>query len=382
MRPVNSLGWSTSTPRSAPGLLLLLGVAWLGSACGGSSATSGSPPLAAGGEATAEHAIAVQIAPVRQGPLSSLYSASATLRADKQATITARTQGVVRNLLAEEGDRVTARQILARLEDDEQRIAYARAQSTREAQTREFERTARLYEDGLVSQEEYDDRRRAADDAIHAASLAELELARTVIRAPFTGVVVRRYLDVGATVANGTSVYELADLDPLYADVNVPERHVVHLAPGQEVRLRAEAYDQVIPATIIRIAPAVDPQAGTVKVTLAVSGLPRIRPGAFVRVSIVTATHPQALVVPRPAVVAEGRRSLLFRLGEDHQVEQLEVKTGFEEGNRVEIVEVLGGATPLEPGNSVVVAGAPALSDGARVRVVGPQDDGEAGVAP
>jgi len=376
-------------------LLLLIPAALSG--CGGSegSASAAQASTTPAGatlpdETKAEEdqdAISVAVGAVRREPLSSLYSTSATLRADKRATITARTTGVVRMLLVEEGDRVETGEPLAELENDEQKISFQRASTASDTLMRDFQRTRRLHQDGLVSDEEFETKRRESEDAQHAAALAELELSRTIIKAPFSGIILTRHLDVGATVADGTAVYDLADLEPLYADVSVPERHVVHLSPGQEVRLTADARDLVLPALIERIAPVVDPSTGTVKVTLAVSGESEVRPGAFVRVDIVTDTHGEALVVPRPALVAEGRRWLLFRLDENDRVKQLEVLLGYEEGERVEILEVLEPADALEPGTPIVVAGAPALTDGALVRVIengreeGDAED-EAGVTP
>jgi membrane fusion protein (multidrug efflux system) len=193
-----------------------------------------------------------------------------------------------------------------------------------------------------------------------------------VIRAPIAGTVVIRHLDVGDTVSDGTPVYDLADVDPLYADVNIPERHVIQLQPGQEVRLTADATGAQATAIIERIAPAVDPATGTVKVTVAVQGESVLRPGAFVRVDIVTDTHDDALVVPRSALVAEGRRWHLYRLTDDQQtVEQIEVELGFESGERIELASTLGESNAVAPGDRVVVVGAPALSDGATVRIPG-----------
>jgi membrane fusion protein (multidrug efflux system) len=106
-------------------------------------------------------------------------------------------------------------------------------------------------------------------------------------------------------------------------------------------------------------------------VTLAIAGRAGLRPGAFVRVDIVTDTHPDALVVARSALVAEGRRWHVYRLEEDREsVRQIEVALGFEEGDRVEILPGEEIAGSLTPGAPVVVTGATALSDGARVRVV------------
>ena len=229
-----------------------------------------------------------------------------------------------------------------------------------------------------MSHEDYETARRELDEAKHAFSRAELELNRTRIRAPFAGKILRRHLDMGATVSDGTAVYDLADLQPLYADVSIPERHVSRLAPGQTVRLTADASGEETLATIERIAPSVDPATGTVKVTLAVKGGARLRPGTFVRANIVIETHTNALVVPRSALVAEGRRWHLFRLDPDgEKVSQLEVKLGFEEGDRVEVGDVIGSDELLASGDQVVVVGAPALTDGAGVQVIDTVADGE-----
>jgi membrane fusion protein (multidrug efflux system) len=392
-------------------VLLAAGLAMM-IACGG--AANGNAPGRHGGNGSGDsqedRSIAIRVEPVRQEDISSLYSTSATLRSDRRATVIARTRGVIRSLLVEEGDRVEAEQPLAELENDEQRIAAARARTAAETARREVERQAGLLEQGLLSEDEYEKTKRDADDARHALELAELELSRTVIRAPFAGVVLQRHLDMGATVADGTAVYDLADLDPLYADINIPERHVTSLEPGQQVRLSTGTGVQGVPARIERIAPMVDPATGTVKVTVAVVGSHSLRPGAFVRVDIVTDTHDEALVVPRSALVAEGRRWHLFRLARPGEepvqprgegpageatgarggrhgqptpagptptpepgtttVRQVEVRIGFENGDRVEIAEVVDGPEELTRGTPVVVAGAPALSDGATVRVV------------
>lgn len=349
---------------------LLMGL--LAAACGGGSPQSGNAQGQGNGQGQPdEPAIAVRVAEVVREPIASLYSTSATLRADRQATVIARTRGVIERLAVEEGDTVTAGQALAYLEDDEQKIAAARARTSEETARREHERLSGLYDRGLVSVDEFETSRRDAEDAQHALELAELELSRTVIRAPIDGTVVARYLDVGATVSDGTAVYDLADLDPLYADINIPERHVTRLRPGQEVHLTADSTGATANAVIERIAPAVDPATGTVKVTVAVVGETGLRPGAFVRVDIVTDTHDDALVVPRSSLVAEGRRWQLYRLGDDGEtVQQIEVELGFENGDLVEIAGTVDPEIALVAGDRVVVVGAPALSEGAKVRVM------------
>jgi len=325
-------------------------------------------------EGPPEDAIAIRVGRVERGSLSALYSTSATLRADKRATVTARTQGVVRELRVEEGDWVESGQPLAVLEEEEHRIAFDQAFANAETQLHEFERARSLHAQQLLSDEEFETARRDSVDSKHVADLAELMLSRTVIRATFSGRVLTRHLDVGATVSDGTPVYDIADLDPLYADVQVPERQVAQLSAGQTVRLTidSDASSVEARARIERIAPQVDPSTGTVKVTVAVGRTDGLRPGSFVRVGIVTDTHENTLVVPRTALVAEGRRWHLFRVKEDneYEVELVEVRRGFEESEFVEILDTVNLDRPLREGDSVVVTGASALSDESAVQVL------------
>lgn len=314
--------------------------------------------------------ISVAVAQATRGEMSALYSTSATLRAEKLATVTARTRGVLEELRVEEGDPVAAGRAIAKLEDEEQTLAVGRYTTIQTIKQREFERSTELLESNIISENELALLRREAEEARHDLELAQLELSRTSILVPFDGIVVRRHLDVGATVSDGTPIYDLADIDPLYVDVNVPERHVARLAPDQSVRLSADALPSMVEAQIERIAPIVDAATGTVKVTVAVERSVELRPGAFVEIDIVTDVHRDALVVPRAALVAEGRRWLVFRVQPDGDtVEALEVEIGFEDDDQVEILRTASEAQ-LQEGDTIVVLGASALSDGASVRIL------------
>ncbi len=350
-----------------------------GSASAATTSTSPPPGDGAAAEAPEDDAIAVRVKAVVSAPLSSIYSTSATLRAEKRASVTSRTRGVIRQLLAEEGDWVGAGDVLARLEDDQQRIEHERAMTTHATKARELQRAESLHQQGLLSEESYETVRREAEESRQTAQLMNLMLERTTIRAPFAGVILQRHLDTGGNVTDGTPVYEIADIKPLFADVHIPERQIGRLDVGQQVRLIVDDGESSARARIERIAPAVDPSTGTVKVTLTVRQARRLRPGSFVRVGVITDTHDEALVLPRSALVAQGRRWHVYRVNPaGDQVEQLEVALGFEEQDLVEILEVVDGE-PLKTGDPVVVVGAAALSDEARVKVM---DENETGPSP
>ena len=285
-------------PTFGPVIALLLAAG-----CGGDTAAQASRPSRPARGAV--DPINVGVAPVVRGAVSSSYGTSATLRAERRATVTSRTRGVIEELFVEEGDVVEAGKVLAQLEDDEQRLALTRAQSLLEIKDREFVRLTGLNEQEIISDNEVELIRRERADAALDVELAQLNLDRTSIRSPFASVVVQRWLDVGATVADGTEIFDVADVDPLYADVSVPERHVGRLAAGQNVHLAVDGLDAPVQGRIERLSPVVDSATGTVKVTVAVERSVELRPGAFVEVQIVTEVHDDVLVVPASRV---GRR--------------------------------------------------------------------------
>ncbi len=118
-------------------------------------------------------------------------------------------------------------------------------------------------------------------------------------------------------------------------------------------------------ARVERVSPIVDPRSGTVKVTIAVGARPGLRPGLYVDVDLVTATHDEALLVPKRAVVYDADQMFVYRLGDERRVERIFIEPLL----AVKLfVEPLVG---LEVGDEIVVAGQAGLKDGALVSLPG-----------
>jgi hypothetical protein len=183
--------------------------------------------------------------------------------------------------------------------------------------------------------------------------------------------VTRRYLDPGTTVSSGETVFDLVDVSHFYADVAVPESVAAKLSAGGAASLVPTALGGRLPAKIERLSPAVDPQTGTVKVTLVADPVPGLRAGGFVDVQITTELHEQALVTRSEALVAEGDGWLLYTVVDGRSV-RVPVETGFEDDSGVEIVP-LDDATRLGAGSEIVVGGVAALADGTPVRIDRPE---------
>jgi membrane fusion protein (multidrug efflux system) len=308
--------------------------------------------------------MAVAVEPATFGDIATYYRATASLDPDKRADILARVSGVVEKIIAEEGDRVAKGQVLLHIEDDEYRHRVTMTRVDLEKQEARFARAQKIFEQGLSSAEDFDAIRTDRASAEAALELAELELGYTRVRAPFAGHVVRRFVDQGQTVSNGTALYSLADMHRLLARVFIPAKEFRSIRPDQPVQLLVSSTGDRLVGRIDLVNPLVDPESGTIKITVEVAEYPpTTRPGDFVEVSIVTDSHSDSLLVPRVAVVTErDQRSVYVVDGETAQ--QRAVEIGFEDDANAEIL------SGLEYGELVVIQGQRALRDGQPVSVL------------
>jgi len=308
--------------------------------------------------------MAVSVAPASRGSIATYYRATASLDPDKEADVLARVSGVIERIIAEEGDRVEAGQVLLRIEDDEYRTRKTLAEVEVEQQRARFERAQKIFDQGLSSAEDFDTIRTELAAAEAQLELAALELSYTEVRAPFTGRVVRRLVDQGRTVSDGTPLFSLADTRRLLARVFVPAKELGTIRADQPVELTVPSSGDRLSGRIDLVSPVVDPDSGTIKVTVEVRDYPpTTRPGDFVEVSIVTDRHEDGLLVPRVAVVNERGQQSVYVVDGD-TAHQRSVEVGFEDDD---FAEILGG---LDEGEKVVVQGQRALRDGQPVSVL------------
>src|SRR5690606_37155507 len=141
--------------------------------------------------------IPVEVAIAQTGAIEAAYRGTATLEAEEEATVNAKTGGVIEAILVEEGERVQAGQVLARLETDRLKLEVARARATLDKLEQDFKRNQSVYQRNLVSREAYERTKFELDGARAAYDLASLALQEASIRSPFEGVVSLRYIKLG-----------------------------------------------------------------------------------------------------------------------------------------------------------------------------------------
>ena len=309
--------------------------------------------------------VPVEVAAVSEGTVSAYISSTANLVAESEVKVLSEVEGRVLTLRVEEGDWVKNGQVLASLVRDDEQIAFKKAQLKETNARAAFDRAKELVDRELISREEFD--KLSIDYEIAGQELAEAEwaLKKTTIVAPFSGRVTARMTQLGQHVRPGDELFQVTDFNPLIARIYLPERDVLGLEEGRIVQIRLDAADQVSFAGRIRqISPVVDTSTGTVKLTVEATEPPKeVRPGSFVTVNIVRETHPEALLLPREAVLRELQKAHVF-VAEDDVAEKRSVTLGLEEGD---LIEVISG---VEAGDQVIVAGQGGLKDGSAVKIL------------
>ena len=201
-----------------------------------------------------------------------------------------------------------------------------------------------------------------------AQQRADLNLERTILRAPFAGVVSGLTLNSGERVQIGETLCTVIDDVDIEADIGVLESDLRALELGRPVLVYIPALDLTVPAAVDVISPSIDPDSRTCQVLVRLrSEDGKIKPGMFVRSSIAGEVHPDKLVVPREAILTRDGRPLLFRV-EDGRAKWVYVELGLRNDHAVEIARVVQGG-PIEAGTPVVVDNHLTLTHDAKVKV-------------
>jgi RND family efflux transporter MFP subunit len=201
-----------------------------------------------------------------------------------------------------------------------------------------------------------------------ALERARLDVERTEIRAPFTGVIAELRLSPGQQLQVNQAICRLVDNADVEAEVGVLESDLAGIELGRPALLAIPALADTLPVTVDVISPEVDRESRTCRVLMRLADRRgRVRPGMFVRAAIAGRILDDRLVVPREALLTREGRPLVFKI-EDDQAKWLYVALGERNERLVEITRVEQGGT-LEAGDPVIVSNHLTLAHNAKVKV-------------
>jgi RND family efflux transporter MFP subunit len=286
--------------------------------------------------------------------------------------------GLVVEYPGREGVRVKKGDVLAQLRQKTRELSL---QSTEgqlgEAQARldqaetNLDRAKDLFESKVISQQRYDDamfevnawQGKVAQLTADRARLED-EVERSIIRAPFSGVVVQEMTEIGQWVKQGDQVVELLSTSNLEVIVDAPERYFRLIKPGTKARVRFGSLPGLeISGTVSAVIPRADSAARTFPLKVRISNRRgRIGVGMLAQVSFLAGEAYKATIVPKDAVVTQGPNRMVYLLNGDGTVDPVSVQTGEGAGDWIAV------EGPVQPGQKVITRGNERLRPGQPVQ--------------
>jgi membrane fusion protein (multidrug efflux system) len=340
---------------------------------------AGEPPGKAGapGGGKAPPPMPVETAIAATAAVNDEVSAVGTLQANESVIVRPEIAGRVTAIKFEEGQPVNENDELFTIDAQEYRAQVAQSAATVKLNEMNYTRSKDLLDKSLISRKDYDEAAAKLEESKAKLALDQSRLDKTVIRAPFAGIVGVRNVSPGAYVRIGDDLVSLEDIDPIKVEFRIPETFARQVRTGQRVGVRVDAYpNETFSGEVYAIDTRMDAQTRTMLLRARAPNPKRnLRPGMFARVALVLATRSQALVVPEQAVVPFGNDLFVYRVVDGKAV-QTRVQTGRRMEGKVEI------KTGLNKDDVVITAGQMKLRDGMAVMVPGAKPPAPAQGAP
>lgn len=296
-------------------------------------------------------------------PFANKLTISGSLEANEQVELRSEVPGILRALHFSEGTSVRKGDILFAIDDTELRAQLKQAETT-EKLAKDTEHRARLLLDKeAISVQEYDVAHADYESAGAQKQLIQAQLAKTIIRAPFTGRIGLRSVSVGEYLTPSTIVANLVSTNPLKLQFSVPEKYSSRIRMGQKLSFTVSGSEKQYEAQIYAVEPGIDANTRTLSMrALADNAREELLPGAFARIELPIEKTENAVLIPTQAVIPiqGGRQVFLLKNGRaTATVIETETRTGTH-------VLVTSGAVI---GDTVITSGIMTLKDGMQVHV-------------
>jgi membrane fusion protein (multidrug efflux system) len=312
----------------------------------------------------ASQAVAVEAVKVVTASMPQTITAVGSLRSDESVTLRPENAGRISAITFQEGQRVAKGTPLVRLDPAIPQAEYEQAKANLTLAKQKFDRAADLARRNYISGQAKDEAENNLKVAEAALQLAEAKLAKTDIRAPFSGIIGLRSVSIGDYVKEGADLVNLESIDPLKVDFRVPENYLRQVQPGQLLTITLDAMPgKTFDGKVVAVNPLVDAAGRSIVIRAQVPNPDTaLRPGMFARVRLITRDQADAMVLPEQAMVPQGSEQYVFKVI-DGKVARVKVETGQRRDGMVEVV------AGLAPGDLVVTAGQLKIREGSAVRV-------------
>ncbi|NWF97531.1 MAG: efflux RND transporter periplasmic adaptor subunit [Nitrospirae bacterium] len=339
-----------------------------------------------------EKIINIHALKVEKKQLKPYIESVGTLYPDEEVVVSAEIEGILKNVRGDEGAPVYKGQTLAVIDDIDYELDVKRteallkqAEATLANTKLEYQRKESLYKEQLVTEQQFDDVKTRlslaeadVDKAKATLMLSRQKHLKTKILSPLTGVIKTKHIEKGNLVKNGSPLFTLIRNNPLKMSFTITEKDLSKLKPGQQVKLRVDAYpDKEFEGILNIIYPSLDERTRSLRAEAKIpnnNGL--LKPGLFAHVILYTGAPKDTIVIPSTSLLYEGESIKVFvvegevakerpvKIGQKYKIE---TSTDTKRKDTVEYTEIMEG---LKENELVVTVGQQGLYDGAKVKIV------------
>ena len=308
----------------------------------------------------------------RQEQWSGSLNAIGSVTAVQGVTVSADLPGIVQEIRFDSGHAVSKGDVLVRLDTRQERAQLAAAEAQRDLARLALDRNRGMAASGVIPQANLDQAVAEFKSAEARAGEIRATIERKTIRAPFSGVLGIRQVNVGQYVAGGAAIVTLQALRPAYVNFSVPQQELATMKPGSPIEVSSDAIGGTETGRIAAVESAIDPTTRNVAVQAIFDNADgRLRPGMYVEAKLAHGASSSVIVIPASAVSYAPFGDSVFVVeemkgpdGKSYKgVRQQFVKLGATRGDQVAVL------TGLRPGEEVVTSGAFKLRPGAAVIV-------------
>lgn len=288
---------------------------------------------------------------------------SGSIEANEQVEIRSEMSGLIKSINFKEGTAVDKGSLLLKIDDSELQAQYAQAKTKEKLADETADRAGKLFKSEAISQEEYDNAKAELKSLQAQTQLIRAQLAKTEIRAPFSGRIGLRNVSNGAYVTPTQTIANLVSTNPVKISFSVPEKYSQMVQNGSKINFTVAGTSKIFEATIYAKEPAVDVNTRTLVIkALADNSNNSLIPGTFANIKLTLKSIKNAILIPSVAVtpilngkqvyvVEHGKAKTVNIVSDIRTADRILVTKGVNKGDTV----VTSGIMALKPGTEVEV---------------------------
>ena len=313
-------------------------------------------------EKSEETAAAVVTQIVKPSTAEDVIYLPATVRARFDARLATDKPGIVAKILVDKGSPAEAGQVLLRIEDSAWKTRAEQAEIEEREAKKEYNRWLELQKTGAVSPSDFDTVKARYDTAVLSLADARIQHDKCSLKSPVRGIITDRYLEVGEHAPEGAAAFRLVDIDEVKLSVDIPERNVLAVVPGNRMTFTVDVLpDRVFTGTVSFVSSAASEENNSFAAELRCANPDReLRPGMIATIALSRAVREDAIVVPLSSVIPRKGEYIAFVVENDRASRRVVKLQSITEKDVIL-------SSGLNPGDELVVDGGRTLADGMKV---------------